>query len=54
MTIGGNGESWMAIGPVVAVILVVTVTLGGPDDVLQIAERFINDGWEAVVQTLLR
>jgi hypothetical protein len=54
MKVGGNGESWMIMGPLIAVALVATITIGGPEDMIRIAERFANDGWEAVVRTFRR
>jgi hypothetical protein len=54
MTIGGNGESWIAVGPLLAVVLVAAITFGGAGDVIDTAERVIHEGWDAVVRTLLR
>ena len=31
MKIGGHNEFWMVIGPIIAVVLVASVTMGGPD-----------------------
>ena len=53
MKIGGNSEFWMVIGPLIAVALLVTFTMG-PDEFVRTAERFANDGWEAVVRTFRR
>jgi hypothetical protein len=54
MRIGGNGESWLAVGPVLAVVLVATISLGGAGDMIEVAERFLNQGWDTVVRTLQR
>jgi hypothetical protein len=53
MKIGGNNEFWMIIGPILAVALIVSFTMG-PDEFVRAAERFTNDGWEAVVRTFRR
>ena len=54
MKIGGNGEFWMVIGPLIAALLVATVVAGGPGDMLVVAERFTNDAWSAVVVAFRR
>jgi hypothetical protein len=53
MRIGGNNEFWMIIGPIIAVALIVTFTMG-PDEFVRTAERIANDGWETVVRTFRR
>ena len=50
MKIGGHNEFWMVIGPVIAVVLVASFTMGGPDDMIRLAERFANEGWDAIVR----
>jgi hypothetical protein len=52
MKIGGHNEFWMIIGPVIAVVLVASVTLGGPDEIIRLAERLANEGWNFVANTL--
>ncbi|MGD9904749.1 MAG: hypothetical protein AB7U83_14895 [Vicinamibacterales bacterium] len=54
MKIGGQNEFWMIIGPVLAVALVATFTMGGPEDMIRVAERFATDGWDAVVRAFRR
>jgi hypothetical protein len=54
MKIGGHNEFWMVIGPVLAVALVAGFTMGGPEDMIRVAERFANEGWEALVQAFRR
>ena len=54
MKIGGHNEFWMIIGPVIAVALVASVSLGGPDGIIRLAERLANEGWEVVANTLRR
>jgi hypothetical protein len=54
MKIGGQNEFWMIIGPVLAVVLVAAFTTGGPDDMIRMAERFANEGWDAVVRAFRR
>ena len=54
MKIGGGNEFWMIIGPVLAVVLVASLTLGGPDEIIRLAERLANEGWQAVASTLRR
>jgi hypothetical protein len=54
MKIGGNSEFWMVIGPLIAVALVATFTMGGPEDMIRVAERFANDGWDAVMRAFRR
>ena len=53
MKVGGHNEFWMVIGPLIAVVLLVTFTMG-PDEFVRTAERFANDGWDAVVRTFRR
>jgi hypothetical protein len=53
MKIGGNNEFWMILGPILAVALIVSFTMG-PDEFVRSAERFANDGWETVVRTFRR
>ena len=53
MKIGGNSEFWMVIGPIIAVALLITFTMG-PDELVRTAERFANEGWETVVRTFRR
>jgi hypothetical protein len=53
MKIGGNNEFWMILGPILAVALLVSFTMG-PDEFVRSAERFANDGWETVVRTFRR
>jgi hypothetical protein len=54
MKIGGTGEFWMIIGPIIAIVLVMTFTSGGPDDMLRIAERAANELWNGAAQMLRR
>jgi hypothetical protein len=54
MKIGGNSEILMIVGPVLAVALIATFTMGGPEDMIRVAERFANEGWEAVMRTFRR
>ena len=54
MKIGGQNEFWMVIGPVIAVVLVATVSLGGPDEILRMAERLATEGWDVVARSLRR
>ena len=54
MKIGGHGEFWMVVGPLVAIFLVATFMAGGPDDMIIMAERFANDAWDAAVTVFRR
>jgi hypothetical protein len=54
MKIGGHGEFWMVIGPVVAVGLVATYLAGGPQDAIILAERAANEVWTMAVTALRR
>ena len=51
MKIGGHNEVWMVVGPLLAVGLVLSIAMGGPEDMLRLAERFANDGWDVIVRT---
>ena len=51
MKIGGHNEFWMVLGPLLAVVRVASFTMGGPDDMIRLAERFANEGWDAIVRT---
>jgi hypothetical protein len=53
MKIGGNNEFGMIVGPLLAVALILSFVMG-PDDMIRTAERFANEGWEAVVRTFRR
>lgn len=54
MKIGGHGEFWMVIGPVVAVGLLATYFAGGPQDAIIIAERAATEAWTMAVTALRR
>lgn len=54
MKIGGHGEFWMVVGPLVAVGLVGTYLAGGPQDVVLIAERVASEAWASAVTALRR
>ena len=54
MKIGGNGEFWMVVGPIVAVALIATWVAGSPADMVLIAERFATDAWDAAATALRR
>lgn len=54
MKIGGHGEFWMVVGPLIAIMLVATFLAGGPDDFIIMAERVANDAWGAVVTAFRR
>lgn len=49
MRIGGGVERWMVLLPVVALAVLVTVYVGGPDRALDSLERLAYDGWDRVV-----
>jgi len=52
MKIGGHNEFWMVIGPMIAVVLVAAVSMGGPDEILRLAERLATEGWDIVARSL--
>ena len=52
MKIGGQNEFWMVIGPVIAVVLVASISMGGPDEIIRFAERIATEGWDIVARTL--
>jgi len=54
MKIGGHGEFWMVVGPIIALVLVATIVGGGPSDLIVMAERVANDAWGAVVTAFRR
>lgn len=54
MKIGGHGEFWMVVGPLVAVVLVATYVAGGPADMVILAERFAQETWNATVTAFRR
>jgi hypothetical protein len=54
MKIGGSGEFWMIIGPIIALFLVMYFTSDSPDDLLRTAERAANDLWNGAAQMLRR
>ena len=54
MRIGGQGEFWMVVGPLAAVVLMTTFLAGGPDDMIIIAERVANDAWTAMATAFRR
>ena len=54
MKIGGNGEFWMVLGPIVAVALIATYVAGGPADMVLIAERVATDAWAAAATAFRR
>jgi hypothetical protein len=37
MKIGGHNEIMMVIGPLLAIALIATFTMGGPDDMVRVA-----------------
>ena len=54
MKIGGQNEFWMIVGPLLAVVLVASVSLGGPDEMLRMAERLATEGWDVLARSLRR
>jgi hypothetical protein len=54
MKIGGGGEFWMVLGPLVAVALLATFVAGGPSDLMIIVERAATDVWSAAVTAFRR
>ncbi len=54
MKIGGNGEFWMVMGPILGVVLVAIWVAGSPAEMVTIAERVANDAWDAAVSALRR
>lgn len=48
MRIGGGVERWMVVLPAVALAVLVTVYLGGPDEALESLERLAYNGWSRV------
>ena len=54
MKIGGHGEFWMVVGPIIAIMLVATFAAGSPADLVVMAERFANDIWDAAVTAFRR
>ncbi len=49
MRIGGGVEKWMVIVPAIALAVLVTVYLGGPDQALDSMERLAYDGWDRLM-----
>jgi hypothetical protein len=54
MKIGGSGELWLVIGPLLAVTMVATYVMGGPNEMIRFAERLTTDIWNSVLVTFRR
>ena len=54
MKIGGTGEFWMVVGPIIAIVLILGFTSGSPTDMVRIAEATANDVWNTVVTMFRR
>jgi hypothetical protein len=44
----------MIVGSLIAAALVATIAVGGPGDMITLAERFANDAWAAAVTAFRR
>jgi hypothetical protein len=54
MRLGGSGEIWMMIGPLIAVGLVVTLGTGGGEDLVEFAQDLAIGGLDVAVRVLRR
>lgn len=54
MKIGGNGEFWMVVGPLLAIGLAATWLAGSPAEMVTIAERVATDAWAAAATAFRR
>jgi hypothetical protein len=54
MRIAGGVERWMLLLPMAALVVLVTVYVGGPERALDLLERLAYDGWDRLVLTLRR
>ena len=54
MRIGGGIERWMVMVPVVALAILVTVYVGGPERALDLLERLAYGVWDRSVLLLRR
>lgn len=54
MKIGGQGEFWMIVGPIIAIALVMSFTSNGPDDMIRTAEQVANSIWDTVANFFRR
>lgn len=49
MNTGGTGrDNMMILLPLVAVTLLITIVMGGPEEALSVADRMLYDAWNAV------
>ena len=54
MRLGGGAERWMVLLPVIALAVVVTVYVGGPERAVDLLERFAYDFWDRASLLLRR
>lgn len=54
MKIGGSNEIMMIVGPILAIVLIVSFTMGDPRDLVRVVERLAQDGWSVVVTSFRR
>ena len=46
MRLAGGGEKWMALLPLAALAILVTVYVGGPERAIDLLQRFVYGLWE--------
>jgi hypothetical protein len=49
MKIGGSGELWLVLGPLSALVLVATYVVGGPNEMIRVAERITSEFWNTLL-----
>lgn len=51
---GGEREQWMVVLPIGGLVVLTTVLLGGPDQVLSVVEHTLYAAWDAASLLLRR
>ena len=54
MKIGGGVEKWMIVLPMIGLVVLVTVYVGGPEQALDSLERLAYTGWDRAVMLFRR
>lgn len=54
MRLTGGIEKWMVLLPVFALAVVVTIYVGGPQNALDLLERFVYGAWDQAAVFLRR
>ena len=47
-------ERWMVLLPLVALAVLITVFMGGPEEALDSLERLLYDGWDRLAMIIRR